>query len=308
MNRTRGAADEEVSDADAAITEWLDRELSGRRVTDPLLAELVARHLPGVDPVRAQRLLRDYRYSQRVAERCHQSRDGVISYDPAAMGEMISEEEFGARMGWGAGEGAKEQGGEEWCVSMAQAAGVLLGYLKKGLLKRRPVRRFWKERLLRPGEIYQNVGGPGEAAAKGGSVEWLIEAVVVRRGEEVMDVYPDARVRGRQKRKHGEAIIIERWALEEGGLDFAEMGRRVAAMLRLYLGSGSGLRSQAHLAKAGGVTKQAVGDMELRMARFYREQTGGRAQFEGVRGKGPKKRITGGVDADIKQNNNHKQN
>jgi hypothetical protein len=160
-------------------------------------------------------------------------------------------------------------------------------------LNLRVIWKHWTWRMLRSGEKFEQRQGAGEQTIGGAAVSWLACAVLVVKRGKVMEVFPEGKVRRYCKRKCG-ARSAQIYRLEILGeeLNRDELCRRFAAMLRLYKGAASGLRSQVHLAQVTGVTKQAVNDMQLRMKQHYHRKTGGRAQFENVSGKGPRPRKT----------------
>jgi hypothetical protein len=279
-----------------ATAEWLERELDGLRGEE--LRTRLKELAPTVSLTyeRATSIYRRYRYEQRYAARyCEVNRKyGVVesSADPAVMAEMIDEETFRQRTGWGNGGGEDNDGREpDRAEMLASAAASLLDYLQPGILKLKVVWKFWRWRKIREGETVEQRQGPGTATLRGQSVSWLACALVIVKMGEVTDVFPEAKVKRHRVIKKG-ALTAEIHRLEISGeqLNRDELCRRFAAMLRLYKGSASGLRSQVHLAQVSGVTKQAVNDMSLRMKQFYHRSTGGRAQFENVSGKGPRPR------------------
>lgn len=273
-----------LTESEQAAGEWLSQELTGlkKEAAEARLPDL-ARSI-GVDVPRARALWRAFRYEEKFRGRHFKVPEST--YDPEVLSEMTDGDTFLYRMGWGAQDG---EDGESKAMALAEAAGFLLEYLKRGMLKQKAVWKYLRERLMKEGEKVVEIDGPGAAEKSGTTHEWLACAVVITSGEAVVDVFPEARVRGHQKRSGGRrAIILEACEIRGERLNRDELCRRFAAMLRLYQGGASGIRSQVHLAELSGVTKQAVNDMELRMVQHYRRSTGGRAQFEGVRGKGPR--------------------
>jgi len=278
--------------SEQAIGEWLDRELSGLK-GDALLAKL-AELAPQVSlsVERAAGIYRRFRYEQPFAARhCEVNRKYGVqesSYDPAAMAEMIDSGAFQSRTGWGA-HGEESRDGK--AARLAEAAAALLDYLQPGILKQKVVWKFLRWRKMREGERIETCVGAGERMVSGVPVSWMTCAVLIVKKGATLEAYPEAKVRRQDKRsKGGWAIQLERMEIVGEQINREELCRRFAAMLRLYRGSASGLRSQVHLANAAGVTKQAVSDMQLRMKQHYQRATGGRALFEKVSGKGPRRR------------------
>jgi hypothetical protein len=271
-----------------ATGEWLDRELNGLRGDALLarLAELAPRVSMSVQ--RAAGIYRRFRYEQRFSARHFEvnRKYGVSesTYDPGVMAEMID----GAAQ---SEELPDNPGGQ--AEKLAETAAALLDYLQEGILKFQVRWKFWRWRKIRKGEKVELCEGAGERIVRGRPVSWMVCAVFVVQNGKTVAAFPEAKVRRYDKRRNGgKAMQIERMEIIGEDLNREELCRRFAAMLRLYRGGASGLRSQVHLAAAAGVTKQAVSDMQLRMKQHYHRRTGGRAQFAGVSGKGPQPKRT----------------
>lgn len=273
---------------EAAIADYLMPRLEGLR-----RGELAAQ-LPGlagqcgVSEEQAYDILRRHRRLQRFDESHYRTPE--TTYDPGILDGLTDGNTAAHLMGWGAPEESESEENGHQAERLAESCGMLLKYLQAGLIRCRVSWKFWKARMLRDGETAEERTGSGSVQLSDGREEsWLIGAVLIQRGGEVVNVYPDARVKRRLRRKGGVALQMECGAVTKE-LAWDTICRRVCAMLRVYKGSASGLGRQEDVAALTGVSKAAVSDMERRMAGHYRGQTGGRGQFEKVKGKPPKKR------------------
>ncbi len=157
--------------------------------------------------------------------------------------------------------GAAEVALDDRAVALA-----VVRYLHAGLLQAKTRWRQWKEVRVGAGERLVRCWGPGRAVTVAGvEVSWLTCAVMVQAGEMIRAVYPEARYQlltdamMRKHRLRGQYCRIFRRELDAEVLSPKEVSARLAAVLHTFLGgAGSKWRNNAELAKALGVSRQAV--------------------------------------------------
>jgi hypothetical protein len=143
---------------------------------------------------------------------------------------------------------------------------AVVRYLHEGLLTARVRWRYHAMVRLAAGERVVRVKGPGRAVTVTGLERvWLTCAVLRMVGNDVVEAYPESRA-WRQAEKDrakkgmvGEYCRIDRRELDGEALSPKELSARLAAVLHTFLGgAGSRWRNNAELAKALGVSRQAV--------------------------------------------------
>jgi hypothetical protein len=143
---------------------------------------------------------------------------------------------------------------------------AVVRYLHEGLLTARVRWRYHARVRLADGEKLVRVKGPGRAVTLAGVERvWLTCAVLRMAGAEVVEVYPETRKKMMSERQlaaqglRGRYVELERRALDGEALSTKEVSARLAAVLHTFLGgAGSKWRNNAELAKALGVSRQAV--------------------------------------------------
>jgi hypothetical protein len=143
---------------------------------------------------------------------------------------------------------------------------AVVRYLHEGLLTARVRWRYHAMVRLRDGERMVRLKGPGRARTVAGVERvWLTCAVLRMAGEDVVEVYPETRKdvlsakRAESLRLKGRYVRLERQELDGEALSPKELAARLAAVLHTFLGgAGSKWRNNAELAKALGVSRQAV--------------------------------------------------
>lgn len=208
------------------------------------------------------------------------------------------------------GDKVAAEGGSGDVVPRAESGGAaVIEFLAERLIGRRPRKEdvLWGKHTavaLPVGHVVESRRGPGEACG----VRWWSCAVLLLKDEQVVRVWPEARVRqvckagskwGTSNGFRSAVVRLDFLRLDEERLNVREIAHRVAALLHAYLGAGgTGIASNVHLAELTETTRQNISQMKQRVAaKHFQTAKDSLAGFEGMKSsrrirekvRGPKK-------------------